>query len=557
MSSDIIELISSEGSAAVDQIIEDSGRLHTVVNGSGVESATTEDGSLIPSVRKALLDNLYFKTPVLPWNPGGSVTVFNQLYSYTDPNGVTEWWYSPPATASNPSVMQASPVNDAKFRLFLNGSNITYIYAPLASPNFTGNPRVPTPAAEDQSSSIANTQWVSDRIEDLKEQIDGSLTGNFENITISGTATVDTLHVTGESKFDGPIDASDTTLSLNKLRMVGEDAEIYFEESGTPPSGITQSTDIKPFSLSTGELSSQKAETDSLVVSGLQDATTVSTDLQGNAQADYVHITGNSNNDPTRPQLVVDGIAKFGTIQADNIQANVDGLDIRPNSVVTDEGVTVGTDLAVGGNTSLAATTTVQDLVINGSVTGLELDVTGQDISPRSVTTTADISVGTNLSVAGEADVGSIVAETLTVSGDSSLASVQADNIVAEDLSVTGTISLQTITARRIDLFATTLQDTQLPASVTLPTTSNIVNLVIDKDIAIQNIAVSGSTAFTMNVYLRQDATGGHAVTLGTGYTILNPDTAIPTTANSVTILQLSYSGFSGDNVDVAIFVRP
>ena len=55
---------------AVDQVIIDSERLHNVVNGSAVEEVITEDGSTIPTIRKAMLDNIYFKTPPLPWSAG-------------------------------------------------------------------------------------------------------------------------------------------------------------------------------------------------------------------------------------------------------------------------------------------------------------------------------------------------------------------------------------------------------------------------------------------------------------------------------------------------------
>lgn len=57
---DIMALLSTEADKAVDQIVEDSKRLNIVVNGDGTAQTTTEDGSLIASVRKALLDNLFF-----------------------------------------------------------------------------------------------------------------------------------------------------------------------------------------------------------------------------------------------------------------------------------------------------------------------------------------------------------------------------------------------------------------------------------------------------------------------------------------------------------------
>lgn len=553
--SDIIDLIDSEGSAAVDQIIEDSKRLHVVVNGTGVQSATTEDGSLIPSVRKALLDSLYFQTPPLPWKKGSTVTVFNQVYSYTDANGVTEWWYAPSATNSSPVVMQASPVNDAKFRLFLNGSNITYIYAPLNSPDFTGNPRVPTAQKDDASSTIANTQFVQDRVKELKDQLDGSLTGEFKDISVSGNTELQNLHVKGESVLDGDIDASTSTMSLNKLRMFGEGAEIIFEEGGTPPEGITKPTHLTPYTIEAGKTITQQTETDKLTVLGVNDDTTVSTDLQGNSQADYLHITGNSANEATRPQLVVDGIAKFGTIIADNLKADVDGEDIHPNSVTTDMAVTVGTDLTVSGDASVNGTTTVQDLIILGTITGVGFSVDGQDISPNSVKTTEGVSVGTNLDVVGEITAGSIIADSMSVTGEASIQSLQAETIQTGSLEVTGAFATGSVQTSRINLTPNNIVVTGT-ADVQLGNISNVVNLEVTRDLNIANLDVSSIGAFSMNVYIRQDSTG-HAVTLADQYTILNPDTQISVAPNSVTILQMSYSGFDGDKVDVAIFVRP
>mgnify|MGYP003399693147 CR=1 FL=1 len=84
---------------AVDQVIVDSERLHNVVNGSAVEEVVTEDGSLIPTIRKAMLDNIYFKTPPLPWTVGAVCTVFNQLYAFKSAAG-TQWFYAPSAGTS-------------------------------------------------------------------------------------------------------------------------------------------------------------------------------------------------------------------------------------------------------------------------------------------------------------------------------------------------------------------------------------------------------------------------------------------------------------------------
>ncbi|MCC5410110.1 hypothetical protein LMT12_26600, partial [Escherichia coli] len=79
---------------AVDQVIVDSERLHLIVNGNAVDEVVVEDGTTIPTVRKAMLDTLYFKTPPIPWAYGASTTVFNQLYEFKGDTG-PQWWYAP------------------------------------------------------------------------------------------------------------------------------------------------------------------------------------------------------------------------------------------------------------------------------------------------------------------------------------------------------------------------------------------------------------------------------------------------------------------------------
>ena len=47
----------------VDLVIFSSNQLHDVINGSATESIETESG-LIPTLRKALVDNFFFKSPL-------------------------------------------------------------------------------------------------------------------------------------------------------------------------------------------------------------------------------------------------------------------------------------------------------------------------------------------------------------------------------------------------------------------------------------------------------------------------------------------------------------
>lgn len=190
-----ISVINSSTSDAIDQLVIDAGRMHKVINGTGSETITVEDGSLIPSLRKALLDNLYYQTPILPWFAGSTTQVFNQLYSFTEPSsGAVSWWYAPSATATNPVTMGASPATDANWRVVLDSATLTDLYAPIDSPVFTGVPAAPTVDVDDNSNSIATTAFVNALISKILLDVtmgDAQAT----NLTITGDADIFNLRV--------------------------------------------------------------------------------------------------------------------------------------------------------------------------------------------------------------------------------------------------------------------------------------------------------------------------------------------------------------------------
>ena len=99
--------------AAVEQTITAGEQIHQIVNGTATTEVTVEDGSKVPSVRKALLDNFYFKDPIA-WQVGQTENVFNQLRKFTDGS----WWYAPSATASNPISMGSTPVGDPLWKIY-------------------------------------------------------------------------------------------------------------------------------------------------------------------------------------------------------------------------------------------------------------------------------------------------------------------------------------------------------------------------------------------------------------------------------------------------------
>lgn len=99
--------------AAVEQTITAGEQIHQIVNGTATTEVTVEDGSKVPSIRKALLDNFYFKDPIA-WQVGQTESVFNQLRKFTDGS----WWYAPSATASNPISMGATPVGNNNWKVY-------------------------------------------------------------------------------------------------------------------------------------------------------------------------------------------------------------------------------------------------------------------------------------------------------------------------------------------------------------------------------------------------------------------------------------------------------
>lgn len=100
-------------SAAVEQTITAGEQIHQIVNGTVTTEVTVEDGSKVPSIRKALLDNFYFKDPIA-WQVGQTENVFNQLRKFTDGS----WWYAPSATASNPISMGSTPVGNPLWKIY-------------------------------------------------------------------------------------------------------------------------------------------------------------------------------------------------------------------------------------------------------------------------------------------------------------------------------------------------------------------------------------------------------------------------------------------------------
>lgn len=402
---------------AVAQVIEDSERLHKVVNGSGLESVVTEDGSQIPSVRKALLDNVYFKTPPLPWTPGTSVTVFNQLYAYTNAGSV-QWWYAPGASISTPVSMPANPNTSANWRLYVDSNVMATLYAKLESPIFTGNPQAPTPNITSNSTTIATTEFVVTAIQNALSEA-GSGTVTYSNVISTDLITANDLTVNGTTTINGPFDASNQDGRFANLILTKEASKLSFEWSDANNPSFTK-TAISPYNVVTHRLATD------LIVNGKAnpDATVISFTGNGNNQMDYLKVVGNSERSVTDPRLEVVGLTKLENLQVtgqiSGISFGIDGTDIKPNSVAVSKQLTVGTDITVTGKADIGGPLTTNELVATGT-SAFEV-----------------VTVSESITIAADA-VTSLLGD-LTVAGDVSLGGASGTTRV-NNLIVQGTVS--------------------------------------------------------------------------------------------------------------------
>lgn len=577
---------------AVDQVVEDSERLHKVVNGSAIDTVIVEDGSTIPTLRKALLDNVYFKTPPQPWAAGTQATVFNQLYSFTNSAG-TFWWYAPGASPSTPVTLPADPSTSTAWKVYNDSVVVSEKFAPLNTPAFVGSPTAPTPAQGSNSGAIATTAFVNLAVAAAINSLTGS-SPSYAALTVVGASTLNTLVVSGISQFGGTIDASGVLGKFQKISLSGQTATLSFDY--TAASNYLK-TIISPNSVQTNNLTS------AVIVNGTASAdnTTMSLTGVGNNTFDYVYIRGNSSKASTEPRLKVTGTTELENVRVtgslSGVNVGVDGLDILPNSIVTTTTAEIGSDLTVNGVTTLGSAT-IQDLGVVSSLTvdgnstltggftaGSASSVAGNLSITGLLAVTGAVTVSTNLTVTGNANLnnggtGTTTVNNLNVLGTLTGVSVDVNGKNINPNSVLATTTIEAYGSLKGASLVITGEATApkvtanfvgtIPGSVTTPSAgttwtpggtgsdltkmNNIYNVDVTNTLTIGPWANLGS-AFTATIYLFQDATGGHAVTLDASYKIINGGT-ISTAANSVTILQVTYCG-RGTVYDVAVYQRP
>lgn len=255
--------------------------------------------------------------------------------------------------------------------------------------------------------TVAGTSVFSGKTTVGDLEITGSVSGlTFDDMTLN------TLTVTGASSLQnvtmaGNLTALTSTATIQGITMNGASALLSFNYTdSTNPSYIKSS--IQPYKVSSHEFQGDVATIRELSTGVVNDSIVGHTGLGVN-ELDYLHVKGNSTIGTARKQLIVDGDSQLaGTTTVNNIvvtgtttgiTADVAGADITPNSVVATEGVTadtlestttttVGTDLTV-----LNGTATIKDLVVTGTTTGVTVvaDVDGLDIKPASVEATGSV----------------------------------------------------------------------------------------------------------------------------------------------------------------------
>lgn len=108
---------------AEDMLVFTGNRIHDIMNADATSVIEVEDGQ-IPSIRKALVDNMYFKTPQI-WVASTQITDPLQLKQFTDGG----WYFAPTATVSTPVNLGATPIGDTNWKPWSKDQAAVYQHA--------------------------------------------------------------------------------------------------------------------------------------------------------------------------------------------------------------------------------------------------------------------------------------------------------------------------------------------------------------------------------------------------------------------------------------------
>ncbi|AXC39380.1 UNVERIFIED_ORG: flagellar hook-length control protein [Escherichia phage CMSTMSU] len=346
--------------------------------------------------------------------------------------------------------------------------------------------------------------------------IESSGTANFNNINVSGTIggsfdlddiQATTLSVSGASALTGAVTlganitglASTATFKAINLGQNTADANVKLGFAYTAPSA-------RPTVLLANEVQSELMSPAKLNV--LQTATFGSAALStygitGNGlnKLDYLTITGNATQNPATPQLQVGGKAILNDVEftgtVTGLTVDVSGQDLTPKSVVAAEAIkgqtlesvgqtTVGSSLQVGGTATVTGALSAAAGTFSGDVSGSK-GIFSDSVSGTSATFTGDVS-GDNATFSGD-----LSAVAGTFSGD---VTVTGQTITVKDLVVTGTSTGVTAIA---DVDGLDIAPNKVDVTTTLSvagesTLAGVTATSINSTGAIAGTAISGST---------------------------------------------------------------
>lgn len=214
---------------ATEIAIEASNQLHGVINGDANAEVTVEDGSKIPSVRKAMVDSLYFKPPIA-WAQGEYEDTYNQLREFVD-GDVRTWWFAKGATVSTPVLMTTNPATDPNWTLW---SAVT-----LNAATYETQKRLAAEAGLNMVGSFLLGATVTTTIDVVFYESDGkyySWSGSFPKVASAGSTPASTGGVGAGAWVDRTQDTLRNDLSNpdSQTSIAGVNASLLVKNATRP-----------------------------------------------------------------------------------------------------------------------------------------------------------------------------------------------------------------------------------------------------------------------------------------------------------------------------------
>lgn len=321
--------------------------------------------------------------------------------------------------------------------------------------HITGN----STSTEATKLSVTGDAVVTGKLSVKDLDISGSVSGltfedgTFNTLNVSGASTLNAVTINGNTVFgSNPVSGINTPATFKTLTLSSADAAFTFSyNDNTKPTSLK--TSVYPYAVSSSVITANNIDSDYIKTG---DVTYVNPGLivDGIAEIDYLNITGNSTAATGTTQLSVAGktvlqdLIVTGT--ATGVTANIDNADVSPKSVTATGNVSAGTLSAPIVNAT--GTATIKDLVVTGTTTGVTVaaNVDGLDIKPKTVVSTGDVTVGGNLTVTGTVPAlsvtGSVASASINVSGTATVGIVTAGTINASgNATITGKVTSATL----------------------------------------------------------------------------------------------------------------